>query len=415
MNVWLIQIGEALPVRPGIRKLRTAYIADELNRRGHSVTWWASAFDHFKKRWIYDDQTEVKLNDQLVLKVLKGFGYKKNVSIFRFIDHRILAKKFVQNVTSMPKPDIIVASMPSYDLSYEAVVFANKNRIPILVDIRDQWPDIFLEKMPFIPKPLVRFILYNDFRMLRETMKRATGILSMMNILLDWGLEYAERAKTWRDTVFYLGYSRENGGGKNSPLIDNMLDKVADKFVVIFIGTFAEYHNPSSLVECAKRLEDEKNIHFILAGDGHLMPQIKKKASLLPNITLTGWIEQKEITHLLKRSHVGVCTTNKKKAFFFPNKAFAYLSEGLPIVSAFQGDLKEIIEDKEIGFYYSPTDVETLSNCILNLYKDASLYRKMSNNATVVFNEMFDAKKIYENYVNHIELVYEDFRKGQSG
>ena len=70
-----------------------------------------------------------------------------------------------------------------------------------------------------------------------------------------------------------------------------------------------------------------------------------------------------------------------------------------------------MIEDKEIGFYYPPADVKTLSNCILNLYNDNSLYRKMSNNATVVFNEMFEAKKIYENYVNHIEKVCEDFRK----
>ncbi len=55
----------------------------------------------------------------------------------------------------------------------------------------------------------------------------------------------------------------------------------------------------------------------------------------------------------------------------------------------------------------------TLSNYILTLYKDASLYRKMSNNATVVFNEMFEANKIYENYVNHIEMIYEDFRKAR--
>jgi len=110
----------------------------------------------------------------------------------------------------------------------------------------------------------------------------------------------------------------------------------------------------------------------------------------------------------LKRSHVGVCTTNQK-AFFFPNKSFAYLSEGLPVISGFQGDLKDIIEDKEIGFYYPPKDVKTLSNCIYNLYKDTSLYRKMSKNATKIFNEMFEAKTIYENYANHIELVYEDY------
>jgi len=413
MKVWLIQIGEALPVRPGIRKLRTAYIADELNRRGHSVTWWASAFDHFQKRWIFDDQTEVKLNEQLVLKILKGIGYKKNVSISRLIDHRILATKFMQNVTSMPKPDIIVASMPAYDLSYKAVVFANKNKIPILVDIRDQWPDIFLEKMPFIPKPLMRFILHPDFRMLRETMKRATSILSMMDILLDWGLEYSERAKTWRDKVFYLGYSRPNSTSHQTPLIDKIFDKLKGKVIITFIGPFAEYHNPLSLIECAKKLENEKDLHFILAGEGHLMSKIKKKVFSLSNVTLTGWIDQAEITSLLKKSHVGVCTTNKK-AFFFPNKSFAYLSEGLPIISAFQGDLKDIIEDKQIGFYYPPMDVETLSNYILNLYKDTFLYKKMSKTATEVFDEIFDAKKIYEKYSDHIELVYEDFRHALS-
>ncbi|MFX0200046.1 MAG: glycosyltransferase WbuB, partial [Candidatus Hodarchaeota archaeon] len=62
MNIWLIQIGEALPVKAGIRKLRTAYLADKLIQRGHDVLWWASAFDHFEKRWLYDNDKEVTLD-----------------------------------------------------------------------------------------------------------------------------------------------------------------------------------------------------------------------------------------------------------------------------------------------------------------------------------------------------------------
>ena len=49
MNIWLIQTGEKLPLQNKERKLRTTLLADCLIKRGHSVLWWASAFDHFKK------------------------------------------------------------------------------------------------------------------------------------------------------------------------------------------------------------------------------------------------------------------------------------------------------------------------------------------------------------------------------
>ena len=145
MKIWLIQIGEALPVKAGIRKLRTAYLADKLIQRGHSVLWWASAFDHFGKRWLYDHDKEVTLDQSFTIKALKGIGYKKNVSLTRYIDHRIIARKFKRFIPSAQKPDIIVASLPSYDLAYYATAFAQENSIPSLADIRDQWPDIFVE------------------------------------------------------------------------------------------------------------------------------------------------------------------------------------------------------------------------------------------------------------------------------
>ena len=56
MNIWLITIGEQLPIKKGIRKLRTAYLADELIKRGHDITWWGSAFEHFKKEWIFEKE-----------------------------------------------------------------------------------------------------------------------------------------------------------------------------------------------------------------------------------------------------------------------------------------------------------------------------------------------------------------------
>jgi len=90
---------------------------------------------------------------------------------------------------------------------------------------------------------------------------------------------------------------------------------------------------------------------------------------------------------------------------------FLYLSAGLPVISAFQGDSKEIIEKYQIGFYYPPNDVGALNECIIKLYKDQVLYKRMSENAKKIFKEMFDADKIYEEYAEHVERVAKEYKQ----
>jgi glycosyltransferase involved in cell wall biosynthesis len=408
MKVWLFQIGETLPLDDRVRKLRTAILADKLRSRGHEVVWWASAFDHFKKDWVFTRDKVIHLNNGTKTIVLKGRRYKKNVSFARLIDHRVIARKFRKISKLHPLPDIVIAAMPSYDLSYEAIRFSKAKGIPIIVDIRDQWPDLFLDFLPRILKPFAKLALYKDFKMVKETFRDADALVSMMNVLLDWGLEYAERERTWKDRVFYLGYKRRTHFNNNSKEIKDLIAKLKNRFVVTFIGTFASFHNPYALVEAAKLLRNE-NISFVIAGTGELFDEIRKNALGLENVFFPGWIDDNEINTLLNYSHIGVCSTTKK-ASFFPNKAFLYMSAGLPIITSFEGDLKEIIEKNGTGFYYSPNDTESLRKFIEHLRNNEDLRKKMSLASKETFDNLFDADKIYEEYVDHIEAVYRNYR-----
>ncbi len=195
MNVWLLKIGEILPLQTGARRLRTAMLADKLTERGHNVLWWASSFDHFGKKWIFNKDMEFQVNERLRIKALKGMGYKKNISLSRFIDHRMIAWKFRKFALRIEKPDMIVASMPSYDLAFEAARYAKKHGIPVLVDIRDQWPDIFIENVPPRFRGMARLILKKEFLMLKSLLGMADGLLSMTDPLLKWGLSYAGRER----------------------------------------------------------------------------------------------------------------------------------------------------------------------------------------------------------------------------
>jgi glycosyltransferase involved in cell wall biosynthesis len=365
--------------------------------------WWARAFDHFKKEFVFHKDTEVALGETYHLSALKGRAYYRNISLARFIDHRIIAWKFRRKAPSIKLPDVIVVASPSYDLAREAVVYAKKRGIPVIIDIRDQWPEIFLDRIPSPLQAFGKMLLSREFSLFKQAVSGADSLIAMMDSLLTWGLSYSGRLRRKEDRVFYLGYQREKMDSVPSEQLSAVLPLLKDKFVVTFIGTFAYYHNPEILLEAANKLLGEK-IHFVIAGDGEFMSRIAEKTRSLPNVSLPGWLKQNDIAILMAHSHVGVCPT-PQDALFFPNKAFVYLAAGVPIISAFRGDLWHFINSHEIGFNYTPGDVEALTNIIYRLSASLELYSVTTTRVKRVFDQYLDADKIYNDYINHIEDI----------
>ena len=156
MNVWLVTIGEPVPIREGSRDRlhRTGYFARFLADRGHEVAWWTSTFDHFRKRHWFDEDTTVELGTGLKARLLHGCGYRSNISLARFHDHRQIAKKFAHHArAAAAAPDIIVSALPTIELCLESVAYGRRRGVPVVLDMRDMWPDIFVDTVPGPARP----------------------------------------------------------------------------------------------------------------------------------------------------------------------------------------------------------------------------------------------------------------------
>jgi glycosyltransferase involved in cell wall biosynthesis len=147
-----------------------------------------------------------------------------------------------------------------------------------------------------------------------------------------------------------------------------------------------------------------RDLAFILAGNGDLYEQIRVKAKSLPNVYLPGWLNRDEIDALLMRSSIGICPT-PMQVDLFPNKAFMYISAGLPVVSSFQGDLKALVESEKIGFYFAPGAVDKLADAVVALSSNPNIYKEMSGNAKRVFELKFNEDKIYQDFADHVERI----------
>jgi glycosyltransferase involved in cell wall biosynthesis len=411
LNIWLIQSGEPLPIQSGVRKMRTALLAEKLLERRHTVCWWSSAFEHQRKVWISERDKNFQIRPEFAIHVLRGTGYKKNFSFARYIDHRIVALKFKIQSKNYPKPDVIIASMPCYHLAYESMIYAQRNNIPLLVDIRDLWPDIFLHPLKNSVLCLMgRFALALDFAKLTRLLRKAKALVAISNGCLEWGLKKIGRSSCKWDRVFYHGYKKKIDVQPDSDSPNNLIE-FKEKKIFLFVGTFGESYELRLILEVAKRFYNNgrNDIIFYLPGTGEQYESLKKESADLPFFFLPGWVEEKDLAKLLYASWAGIvpCRSIENAA---PNKVFEYLSAGLPLISSLEGEIAQLIVRHNMGLNYRPGDAEGLYQNIHKLALDSDLRKKMSANASQFFEKYGNADKIYDEYAIHVEKIAEHYK-----
>lgn len=402
MRIWLLQSSEPMPiVNPEMRLLRTGMMAEELSKRGHEVIWFANSFDHFTKTQKYFRDTIIQVKDNYKLYLFHAIRYKKNISVSRIINHKTLAVKFKKQSKIMEKPDLIYASFPTIDYAIEAVKYGKKNNIPVIVDIRDLWPDIFKHNLSKLLYVLAfPYVKYMDIQT-EKIMKNAYAINGTSEAIVNWGLNKVNRKKDIYDRYFYIGYSKENISEKkiNEKLIDT------DKFNISFFATINNQFNYDLIVDLATKLKNNKDIIINICGDGPQFKYLEDKVKKLENVKLFGWTSKDKLSKILSDSKVGLAPY--KNTFDFQmsvsNKFAEYLAYGLPIIITCDGNMKKILEVNKCGI--GSQNVDDICKFIVNLKKDKNKYNDESKNAEKLFEENFVASDIYKNIVDYLESI----------
>ncbi len=409
MNVWLVETGEPLPLQPGVRKMRTALLADNLAARGHQVRWWVSAFEHQRKLMLFAGDREVALSPGITLQVMRGCGYGSNISLARYLDHRLVARKFRLRARDLEPPDLIVAALPCYHLAFEAVRYGRQLNVPVLVDILDLWPDLLLAKLgnPLLHK-LGQAALACDYARLHTLLKGATGLLAVSRGYLHWALKKAARSAREWDRVFLLGYQTRSNGSPPHRLPEWLRERRGQK-LLLFIGTFGFSYELRLLVAAARRLAaaGRRDVCFVMVGTGEQAETVRRESAGLSNVVLPGWLDGAEIGSLLAHGYLGLapyrlapCEQDR-----LPYKPFEYLSAGLPLVSSLAGEMAAHITNHGLGINYRAGDLEGLCQAIASLLDDPAGRARMSLNARAFFKDHGDADRIYAGYAGHLESL----------
>jgi len=405
MKIWILEIGEPLPLEKDVRLHRYGQFSKFLaSQAGHQVTWWTSSFSHAPKIHLVEKDSE-KTEGNWRLKLLKGPGYKKNVSFARIRHQKHFAQRFSQLAAGEEQPDLIIAPVPTIENAKAAIDFGLRHNIPVIVDIRDLWPDELRDLAPSLLRPVAKILLFKAYQKIKYVCKNASGLMAVSQSYLDYGLKVAQRQQGDRDLVFPLGYSNKEFSQDKMQEAEQWVDDLAirsDELVVCFFGTIGNYFDLETVINAARKLKKEFPVRFILGGHGSRLDQYKHQAQDLPEIQFPGWLNGPQIQTVMKKSHVGLAPYSKEAKMSLPNKPFEYMAGGLPIASSIQGELKAIINQNQCGISYQADSVDSLCSALRQFQQNPKEREKMGQNAKNLLKNHFNTDKIFANVNSHL-------------
>ena len=418
-KLWLVKIGEPWPTdNPAPRLNRTGVMAQLYANHGDEVTWINDVFDHNAKAQRFNERVSITPQARLQIIGLRGPGYPRNVSLRRFIHHGRIAAEFKKISSQLPRPDLILTSVIPLELMVEAVRFGRSNDIPVIVDVRDMWPDAWLDVIPIGLRGIARSLFRRYYRMLEEGLRGASAICALSSEALDWALVHSKRAKRSLDSVLPLAYlPPEISPAQRSAAAAfwdglGVNEKSEGRLRICFIGTFTKRVEFSTIIEAAKLLDvkTRERIQFVFCGSGELDYQLRQATKALDCFLFPGWVEAAKLAVLLERVQIGILPYPSDSDFrrSIPNKVFDYLNGGLPILTCLRGAVEALVTQSGSGWMYENGSPASLCDVIHRLMEDPSSISAASQNAHRVANE-FDATTLYLEYRNRLGIFLGEY------
>lgn len=395
------------------RPMRAMNLANAVVDAGHRAVVWSSAFSHQDRRHRSRHIERMVISENLEYRLIPSPGYGRNIGLARLWDHAMLGVNLRRMLRDEKElPDACFIGYPPIETAAVMVGWLKKRSVPTLLDVKDQWPALFLASVPRPVRSLGRIALSPYYRSARRAMRDATGISAMAESFLEWALLFAGRTRCSYDVVVPLTSPRdESGAAELSAAREFWAARgVRDdgKARLCFIGSHTRSFDFAPVVAAARSLADNQiDCDFIIAGTGNRSKDWQKAAAGLPNIQFPGWISPAQ-TRVLAELCSGFLAPYIGSDDFersVPNKVIDALSLGLPIITPLRGEVAGLIDKFGVGVRYGTDSNRTLHTCLALLVNDPALQQRMSRNALELYDERFAFAKVYGDAVAHLESL----------
>lgn len=379
-------------------------LAFELSRRGHAVSVLTGIPDYpmgkfhkgygiFRKR--IEEKQGVKVYRSFI--VPRGRGGKVRLLL-----------NYASSLMAQCWDAILMGLFGHYDyvlvhetspvmVGVPGVIVSKMKRIPMDFWVLDLWPES-LQDAGGIDNP----------RILRVFEKLTKWIYNhSRNILISsrgFRESICEKGDYVKKLVYFPNWPDLNlkKNDFNTQQNDFRLPTMPRGFIVMFAGNIGEAQDMDSLMLAALQLKSERDIHFVIIGDGRKRPFVEefvRDNGLEATVHLTGRYPIEAMPAFFELADVMMVTLKDSKIFnrTAPAKLQAYMNAGRPIAAMMNGEGSAIIKEAACGYSVDAGDYAGLAQLIRNMKDmESSELEEMGEKGKKYCDEHFGFERVVE-------------------
>lgn len=320
----------------------------------------------------------------------------------RLLSHlSFMVTAVVLGLPRLGRVDVVVASSPTLLSAVSAWFIASLRRVPFVLEVRDLWPEAFVELGVMRPG-------------------RAVDLLdSLAGFLYARAARVVVVTEAFAERLAARGVPREKlafiPNGADLALLAAERDRSAarawlgvppDGFVAVYVGSHGQSQGLDTVLEAAALRPD---VTFLLVGDGSERARLvaRRDQRGLANVVMHPGVPRTEVP--LVYAAADVCLVPLRAVpileTFIPSKLFEALAAGKPVVGAVRGEARQILERSGGALLAEPGDAHDIARAVGTLRDDPTLRARLARAGQAYVRAHYDRQALAGRYLRLLQQV----------
>ncbi len=331
----------------------------------------------------------------------RGKAGKVRLSL-NYLTYLLFASLYTIKLALTEKFDFVfVQQLSPVTMAIPGVLYKKIRNVPLYIWVLDLWPES-LQSAGDINNRLVLKIFTSIAKIIyKNSSKILISSRGFRNSIIDKDVNPEK-------LIFFPNWAEEIFENPPTEIVET--PTLLSGFRVMFAGNIGEAQDFPSLMQAALLLKGEKDIKFIIIGEGRKKRWLETfiiENKLEETVQLLGGFPISHMPSLFDKADIMLVSLKDELIFNLttPAKIQAYMASSKPIVAMMNGEGAALIKEAECGFAVGAGEFEKLSNQIKDLHQFPSgKLKEYGERGRNYYNKYFNKQSCLEKLSKILEL-----------
>lgn len=291
--------------------------------------------------------------------------------------------------------DAIVVSSPPITLALPALVAKLRHRAPLIVDVRDVFPDVAVEMGEWKRDGLLARSVGAIAALLYRTARVVVCVTP------------SARAEITARAAGSHPLLAPNGFDAIALASEPVLAAEPGAFVAAYVGNMGLATGLDVVLDAAVQLTGDPRFRFVLVGAGADAERLARRIADegLHNVRMLGVLPRPVALRVVADADVCLVPLRNTITDSLPTKLFDAMFVSRPAIVSAGGEARRVLEESGGGIAVPPGDGAALAGALRTLAADPALCARMGASGNTYVNEHYDRARIMRALAAQIELA----------